>query len=308
MAPERRNAITLVAALAAVYVLWGSTSPAMKVVVATVPPWYMAAFRFLGAGSLLFLYARLRGAPSPSVREWRGAAISGSLLLVGGNGLFAWCLQYIPAGVGALFFALSPLWNALIGAIFYRERLAPTAIAGIVLGFAGMLYIVSPSGNEHMPPLATALGIVSSIAWSAGSMIQRRYRSNDVAQMSGMQMLVACAILLVMAVVGGERLHVDQFTPAAIGGIVFLVIGGSLIAFSAFVWLARHASTVLASTYSYVNPVVAIAISVALLHEPLTWQTMLGAGIVIAGVALMLLSPSPSPAAARLRALEPVEP
>jgi drug/metabolite transporter (DMT)-like permease len=264
----------------------------MKIAVQTLPPWYMAALRFLVAGSILWFVGRARGAPQPTVREWRGAAISGTILLVLGNGTFAWCLQYIPSGVGALFFALSPLWNALIGAAFYGERPAPLAIVGIVLGLGGMAYLVSPGAHENLPPLATALGIGSSIAWSIGSMIQRRYRSNDVAQMSGMQMLIACALLLVVAAVSGERLHVDQFTPDALGALAFLIVGGSLIGFSGFVWLARHTSTLLASTYSYVNPVVAIAISVWLLHEPLTWQTIAGAGIVIAGVALMLAAPS----------------
>lgn len=299
---ERRNAITVVVALAAVYVLWGSTSPAMKIAVATVPPWYMAALRFLCAGSILWFVARARGAPAPSVREWRGAAISGTVLLVFGNGTFAWCLQYIPAGIGALFFALSPLWNALIGATFYRERLAPAAIAGILLGFAGMVFLISPSGQEHMPPLATALGIFSSLAWSIGSMLQRRYRSNDVAQMSGMQMLIACVLLAFLGTASGERVDAAQFTPQAIGAIAFLIVGGSLLGFSAFVWIARHTSTVLASTYSYVNPIVAIALSVWFLHEPLTLRTILGASVVLAGVVLMLLAPAPRSVAARARA------
>jgi drug/metabolite transporter (DMT)-like permease len=250
----------------------------------------------------LFFFARARGVPPPSVREWRGAAISGTVLLVGGNGTFAWCLQYIPSGVGALFFALSPMWNALIGAAFYRERPAPAAALGIVLGLAGMAYLISPSGDEHLPLFATLLCIGSSIAWSVGSMLQRRYRSNHVAQMSGMQMLVACGVLVVLALVTGERVHPAQFTPDAIGAIAFLIAGGSIVAFSAFVWLARHTPTAIASTYSYVNPVVAIALSVWLLHEPLSWHTLLGGGVVLAGVALMLLAPTVHPAPARARA------
>jgi len=264
----------------------------MKVAVATVPPWYMAALRFLCAGSILWLYSRVRGAAPPTLRDWRGAAISGTVLLVTANGTFAWCLQYIPSGVGALFFALSPLWNALIGAIFYRERLAPLAVVGILLGFAGMIYLVSPSGDEHLPLFATLLGIGSSLAWSIGSMLQRRYRSNDVAQMSAMQMLIACAVLAILGTATGEHLALAQFTPGALGAIAFLIVGGSLLGFSAFVWLARHTSTVLASTYAYVNPIVAIALSVWILHEPLTWHTLLGGGVVVAGVALMLLAPT----------------
>ncbi len=224
------------------------------------------------------------------MREWRGAALSGTSLLVLGNGVFSWCLVYIPSGIGALFFALSPMWNAIIGAAFYRERLAWPAIGGILLGFAGMAYLVSPSGAEHLPLGPTLVAIGSSIAWSVGSMIQRRYPATDALQMSGMQMLVGFALLAPMGAVAGEHLAAAQFTPVALGALAFLIVFGSIVGFSAFVWLARNVPTVLASTYSYVNPVVALAIAALLLHEPLTWHTLLGASITIAGVALMLFS------------------
>jgi drug/metabolite transporter (DMT)-like permease len=297
-----RNTLGVIGALAAVYILWGSTTPAIKVAVRTIPPFYLAAMRFAAAGSILWLWTAFRGAPLPSVRNWRGAALSGIAMLVLGNGVFSWCLQYIPAGVGALFFALSPLWNALIGAIFYKERLAPASIAGIFLGFAGMAYLVSPSGGEGLPLGPTLLGIGGSIAWSVGSMIQRRYPGNDVAQMSGMQMLVASGTLLAIGLIAGERLAPAQFTPPALTSLVFLILLGSVVAYSAFVWLARSVPTVLASTYSYVNPVVAIVIAVTLLHEPLTWHTVLGAGVILSGVALMLLAPGP-----RVVATEPLD-
>jgi drug/metabolite transporter (DMT)-like permease len=287
-----RNTLGVIGALAAVYILWGSTTPAIKLAVQTLPPFYLAAMRFGAAGSVLWLWAAVRHVPLPSARNWRGAALSGIAMLVLGNGVFSWCLQYIPAGVGALFFALAPLWNALIGALFYKERLAPAAIAGILLGFSGMTYLLSPSGGEHLPLVPTLLSIGGSIAWSVGSMIQRRYPSNDVTQMSGMQMLVACGVLALLGLFGGEHLAASQFTPAAVGALGFLIVFGSIVAYSSFVWLARSVPTVLASTYSYVNPVVAIALAVTILHEPLTWHTVLGASIVLSGVALMMLAPA----------------
>jgi drug/metabolite transporter (DMT)-like permease len=248
----------------------------------------MASIRFLIAGGILWLYCRVRGVPLPSVRDWRGAAITGTVLLTLGNGVFAWCLQYIPAGVGSLSFALAPLWNAMIGAIFYRERLSPLAIAGITLGLGGMAYLVSPSGAEHLPLFAVLLMTGSSIAWSAGSMIQRRYPATDFAQMSGMQMLVGCVELGLLGFVSGEHLAPAEFTLPALGSLAFLIVFGSVVAFSAFVWLTRNVETVLASTYSYINPVVALAVATLLLHEPLTWHTLLGAGVILAGVALMM--------------------
>jgi drug/metabolite transporter (DMT)-like permease len=283
-----RNTGAVVVALLAVYVFWGSTAPAIKIAVQSIPPFYMAAIRFLIAGGILWLWARLRREPLPALRDWRGAFVTGTLLLTLANGTFAWCLQYIPSGVGSLSFALAPLWNALIGALFYRERLSPAAIAGIVLGFGGMTYLFSPSGGEHFPLFAVILMFGSSIAWSAGSMIQRRYPATHFLQMSAMQMFVGFVELGIMGAFSGERLHLAEFTPAAAGALAFLILFGSIVGFSAFIWLARNVETVLASTYSYVNPIVAIAISVAFLHEPLTWHTVLGAVVILGGVALML--------------------
>ncbi|MBC5810474.1 MAG: EamA family transporter [Candidatus Eremiobacteraeota bacterium] len=284
-----RNTTAVVVALLAVYIFWGSTAPAIKVAVRTIPPWYLAAIRFLIAGTILWTWCRIRGVPLPAVRDWRGAAITGTLLLTLGNGVFSWCLLYIPAGLGSLFFALNPLWNAVIGAAFYRERLSWLAIGGIALGLGGMAYVVSPSGAEHLPLFAVLAATFASIAWSAGSMIQRRYPATDFLQMSAMQMFVGFAELSVFGAIAGERLNVAEFSALSVGALVYLIVFGSLVAFSAYIWLARNVETVLASTYSYVNPVVAIGISVLVLHETLTWHTLLGAGIVLAGVALMLL-------------------
>jgi len=285
-----RNVAAVVAALLAVYVFWGSTAPAIKVAVQSIPPWYMAALRFLIAGGILWLWARLRREPMPTIRDWRGALMTGTLLLTLGNGAFAWCLQYMPSGVGSLFFAMTPLWNALIGLTFYRERLSPFAIAGLVLGFGGMAYLVSPSGAEGLALPVVAVAGASSIMWSVGSMIQRRYPATHFLQMSAMQMLVGFVELSVIGTIAGERLTAAEFTPAATGALVFLIVFGSIVGFSAFIWLARNVETVLASTYSYVNPIVAIAISTLFLHEALTWRTLLGAAVILSGVALMLLA------------------
>ena len=272
----------------AVYILWGSTAPAIKIAVQSIPPFDMAALRFLIAGGILWCWVRLRREPLPTVRDWRGAAITGTTLLTFGNGAFAWCLQYMPSGVGSLFFALTPIWNALIGLLFYRERLSPAAIAGIVLGFGGMAYLVSPSGAEGLALPIVALAAASSVMWSVGSMIQRRYPATHFLQMSSMQMLVGFVELSVLGALSGERLSLAEFTPAATAALAFLIVFGSIVGFSAFIWLTRNVETVLASTYSYVNPIVAIVISVLLLHEPLTWHTLLGATLILAGVALMI--------------------
>jgi len=277
--------------LAIVYVVWGSTSPAMRLAVATIPPWWMGALRFACAGSLLWFYSRARNLPLPSQREWGGAALTGIVLLVLGNGIFAWTLQYLPSGIGAVFFALSPLWMAILGYFMYRERLSPLAIVGLAVGLGGMIYLYSPSGAQHLPTLPTVLGVFTSFAWAFGSMIQRRFTATDVIQFSGMQMLCAAPVLALMAVFSRSPLAATQFTPVAIGALLFLIFAGSIIGYSAFVWLLRHVSTTLASTYSYVNPIVALIIGIGFLHEPFSWNLAIGAGIILVGVALMIADP-----------------
>jgi len=291
------SALAVVVALALVYVLWGSTAPAIRVAVMTVPPFSMVALRFAIAGTLLWVWSRFRGTPLPDAREWRGAALTGIALLVASNGVFAWVEQYVPSGIGSLFFALSPLWMALFGFAFYRERLSRLAACGLALGLAGMVYLYSPSGAQNLPLVPTVLGVATSVAWAFGAMIQRRLAASDLVQMSAMQMLVAAGVLALVAAGSGERLGVAEFTPAATLAIAYLVIFGSIVGFSAFLWLMNHVPTTLASTYSYVNPIVSIAIGVGLLHERFDWHLAAGAAIIVAGVAAMIVGRAKKPIA-----------
>jgi drug/metabolite transporter (DMT)-like permease len=281
--------------LGIVYVFWGATSPAMRLAVATLPPWWMAALRFLCAGALLWLYCRLRGLPLPDRGEWRGAALTGTILLVAGNGIFAWTLQYLPSGIGALFFALAPLWMAILGYFMYAERLSPMAIAGLAVGLGGMIYLYSPSGAQDLPTFPTVLGVFTSFAWAFGSMIQRRFTTANVVQFSSMQMLCAAPVLALMALLFEKPLAASQFTPQAIGALLFLIFLGSIVGFSAFVWVLRHVPTTLASTYSYVNPIVALIIGIGFLRERFSWSLAIGAGIIVLGVALMIAAPKREP-------------
>jgi drug/metabolite transporter (DMT)-like permease len=287
--------VSVALALASVYVLWGSAAPAMRVAVATLSPWWMAAMRFSIAGGLLWIYSRVRGAPLPRKRDWLAASVSGVILLALGNGVFAWCLQYIPSGVGSLFFALSPMWMAILGFFMYGERLSAPATAGLLLGLAGMIYLYSPSGAQNLPTLPTVLGVASSMLWAFGSIIQRRFMKTDYVQMSGMQMLAASAALYAFALLSHAPLNAASFAPDAIWGLVYLIFLGSIVGFSAYLWLMRHVPTTLASTYSYVNPVVSLCIGVGLLHERFDWHTLVGAAVILAGVALMMASPKRSP-------------
>ncbi|MGH7755541.1 MAG: EamA family transporter [Vulcanimicrobiaceae bacterium] len=280
--------VILTLALLAVYIFWGSTAAAMRVAVATIPPFALAAIRFIVAGAMLWTYARLRGVPLPPAREWRDAAIAGALLLVLGNAAFAWVLQYLPSSLGALVFSLSPLWMAVLAATFDRERIAPVGIVGLLLGLIGMAYLLAPSSASHLPLVPVLVGVASSVFWAIGSLVQRRFPSVDTIQTSGMQMFVGGIMLSVIAPLAGEHLGAVEFTPTALGALGFLIVFGSLLGYSSYVWLFRNVGTTLASTYAYVNPIVAIAIGGLLLHETLTARTLVGAAVIIAGVGLMI--------------------
>jgi drug/metabolite transporter (DMT)-like permease len=293
-APPATRKLAVPVALGLVYVLWGSTAPAMKIAVETIPAFAMVSLRFAAAGGLLWLWCRARQMPLPSAAEWGGAAVTGTILLVLGNAVFAWAVHYMPSGLGALFFALSPLWMAIFGFILYRERLAPLGAFGLGLGLAGMLYLYSPTGAQHLPLVPALLGVFCSVAWAFGSMLQRRFAGGDVVQTSAMQMLVASLVLAFAACAGGEHLSRAQFTPSALAALLYLIFFGSIIGFSAFLWVMNNVPTTLASTYSYVNPIVSLAIGVGLLHETFDWHLALGAASIVAGVAAMMLAPRPT--------------
>jgi drug/metabolite transporter (DMT)-like permease len=289
------RALPTLVALAAVYILWGSTSPAIKIGVGSLHPAWFIGLRFVIAGSALWIWCRARGRPLPTVAHVRGAALTGVILLVFGNALFAWTLQYLPSGIGGLFFALSPLWMALFGFALYRERISPVAGFGLALGLGGMIYLYSPSGAQHLPLVPTLLGVLTSVTWAFGSMIQRRFRAADVVQMSALQMLIAGGLLVCIALASGAPLSRAEFTPAAIGALAYLVVLGSIVGFSAYLWLMNNVPTTLGSTYAYVNPVVSLAIGIGLLHEPFSRQLAFGAATIVAGVAIMLAAPLVTP-------------
>jgi drug/metabolite transporter (DMT)-like permease len=282
---------TVAGVLALVYVLWGSTSPAMKIAVSSVPPFWMAAIRFTCAGGILWGWCRARGVALPRASEWRWAGLTGIVLLVVGNATYAWTLQYLPSGAGSLVFALSPLWMALFAFAMHRERLSALAGAGIVLGLAGMVFLFSPAGGQGFPLWPAVIALGTSLAWGFGSILQRRLRGSDLVQTSAMQMLVAAAALVLLALVFREPLKTSEFVPSAVGAIAYLVVLGSLVGFSAYLWLLNNVPTTLASTYAYVNPVVALAIGIGLLHEPFSLRLVIGATVIVVGVALMVVAP-----------------
>jgi drug/metabolite transporter (DMT)-like permease len=284
--------VRLVASVAAVWVLWGSTFAAMRFAVHTIPPFAMAACRFTLAGAILLAVCALRGRLRVTRADLVRAAITGSTLLLLGNGMTAWTVQFMPTGINSLLLSVSPIWMALIAFVWYREKPTRVAAFGMLLGLAGLALLVRPTSASAIPLWPAALAVLASISWSFGSIYQRRAgRGGSLVLATALQMLVGGLLLGLEAALTGEWRAFDPHAISALslGGFLWLVVFGSLVAYSAFLYTMQTASTALASTYAYVNPVVAVILGFVLFGERLTPLETAASAIIIVGVALMML-------------------
>lgn len=292
MSPGGRT-LAVVAALGVVYVVWGSTYLGIALAIETMPPLLMAAFRFLVAGAILYAVARrLDGSSArPDRRQWIAALLTGGLLLGVGNGGVSWAQQTVPSGVAALVIATIPLWIVLLDRLFFGARLPWISVAGVAAGFAGVAILADPRSPEGIDTTGGLLLLVAAAGWATGTLLSRGQRLTVAPLVgAGMQMLCGGAALLVAGIVAGELGEVD---PAAVSsrsalGLAYLIVFGSIVAFSAYVWLLRTASTALVATYAYVNPVVAVALGAAFLDEAVTARTFAAGGLVVGAVALIV--------------------
>ncbi len=296
--PPRWRVIT---AFAAVYLIWGSTYLAIRLAVETMPPFLMAGIRFLIAGAILYVWTRWRGVPKPIRSHWLAATIVGGLLLLGGNGGVVWAAQHVPSGLTALLIATVPLWMALLN--WLRPGGAKPSngiIAGLLLGFIGITLLIGPSklaSGQQVDSLGAAVLIVASLSWAAGSLYSRRAQlPGSPLLATGMEMLAGGALLLIASLFFGEWTRFDLSAPSLRSWIAlsYLIIFGALIGFTAYIWLLRVTTPALASTYAYVNPVVAIFLGWAFAGEPLTGRTLLAAAIIIGAVVVITLQRAPS--------------
>lgn len=284
------------AALAVVYVIWGSTYLGIDLAVRTMPPFLMASVRFLIAGGLLYAWAIRRGDRSdrPTARHWLSAFLVGAPMLAIGNAAVGWAEQTLDTGTASLIIASVPLWMALLDRVFYAQRRARAAVVGLVVGFAGVGLLVAPGGSAGTGGGAAIVLVFGSLAWAVGSLYSRQAPLPRRPLVSAaMQMLAGGLVLAVVAGVSGEY---GQVQPGSISleswlGLAYLVVAGSLLAFTAYTWLLRVAPTSLVGTYAYVNPVVAVLLGTVILGEPFTWRTLVGGGIIVAAVALIVRAP-----------------
>ena len=301
------------AAFAAVYLVWGSTYLAIRYAVATIPPFLMGGARFVISGLLLCAFTRLRGATAPTKPQWRAAFVTGVLLLVGGNGAVIWAEQHVPSGLVALIVAIVPLWMVVFEwARPGGKRPAPAVFVGLALGLVGLALLIGPDafaggGASKLDVGAALVPVVGAMLWALGSIYSRYAPRAASAQLAtGMQMLMGGAAFLVVSVLAGEPRHfsLGAVTAPSMVGFLYLVTFGSLIGFTAYIYLLGATTPAKASTYAYVNPVVAVVLGWAVAGEPLTARMLLAAAIILGAVALITLAnarPAASPAAATIR-------
>jgi drug/metabolite transporter (DMT)-like permease len=282
--------------LAVVYLVWGSTYLGIDLAVRTMPPFLMAAIRFLIAGGLLYAWAVRRGDTHerPTARHWLSAFLIAAPMLAIGNAAVGWAEQTIDTGTASLIVASVPLWMALLDRVLYGQRLARAAVVGLMVGFVGVGLLVAPGGGGVST--AAVVLVFSSAAWAIGSLYSRRAPQPSRPPLAaGMQMLAGGMILVVVSAAAGEisSVHPGRVSLESWLGLAYLIVAGSLVAFTTYMWLLRNAPTALVGTYAYVNPFVAVLLGTLILREPLGWRTLVGGGIVIAAVAMIVRAPRP---------------
>jgi drug/metabolite transporter (DMT)-like permease len=299
--PLRRPPSTaaVVVALLTVYIVWGSTYLAIEVMIETLPPLLAAGFRYGSAGlillAVLVAHARLRRAVTlerPTAIQWRTAAVVGILLLLGGNGGVVLGQLFIGSGVAAVLVAGTPIWLAVFDSAVTRTRPSALVIGGLVAGVVGVLVLVVPVGGfGEINPLGVALVVGAEISWAAGSLYARYHPMPRSGLMgTGMEMLIGGLALLVGGVLLGEigRTDVSEFSTRSIVAVIYLIVFGSIVAFTAYTWLLANVPVSTVATYAYVNPIVAVALGAIILSEPITPRTLIAAILIIGAVVAMV--------------------
>ena len=289
--------VRLVAAFAAVYVIWGSTYLAIRYAIATIPPYLMASARFASAGAVLVALARVRGGAWPTPRQWGVALVSGALLLAGGIGGVCWAEQRVPSGLAALVAGASPLLTVVVDWLRPGgSRPDLTTTAGLVLGFAGVALLIDPGATDaaRIAPAGALVLVCSVLSWAVGSVFVKHVSGAPSRLMgSGASMLMGSAVLLVIAAALGET---SGFSPSRVGAgsvlaLAYLAVFGSVVAFTAYFWLIQHTTPAKATTYAYVNPVLALLLGWAVAGEPVTSRVVFAAGVIVSGVLVVTALP-----------------
>ena len=287
-------------AFASIYIIWGSTYLAIRYAVETIPPLITAGLRHLSAGTVLMIWALARGY-RPTRRELYSSFVLGFLFFFIGHGTLHWAEQVVPSGLAALLVATEAMWVALLGAVFLKQKLNLPNIVGIVLGFAGvmLLTIGQGAGGQSTSLLGVVVFLIGTVSWSIGMLYSTRPTlPKDPVARAAMPLLVGAVLLLTTAGLTGEfrGFHLASVTTKSALGLLYLIVFGSIVAFTAYTWLLDRISPNVIVTHTYVNPVVAVWLGWAWAGEPMSPRTTVAAIMVVISVILMSLNTSEQPA------------
>jgi drug/metabolite transporter (DMT)-like permease len=288
----RAERAKVIAAFIAIYIVWGSTFMGIKIAVETIPPLTAAGVRFLIAGAIVYSWARLRGAPRPSRSEWVSIAMIGSLMFLPPYAALYWAERSVPSGMSAVLVATLPLWTVLLEAgVSRRRRVTPVLVFALGTGFAGVILLAAGSGGagqRAIPWLPCVAVVFAEISWAVGSVLTPRVRlPKSSAATAGGEMIVGGALLVLCATATGEWHALSKPTTPSVLAMAYVIVAGSIIAFSAYVWLLGRVSATRLSSFTYVNPVVALVIGFQFGGERLSPIALFGSLLVVASVVLV---------------------
>ncbi len=292
---NKQTQFKLVAAFAAIYFIWGSTYLAIKYAVEAIPPFLMMGTRSLAAGLILYFWSRGRGEEKVKRENIIPIIIIGILFFLVGHGMLAWGQQRIASGSAALLVASEPLWIAVIEALMVKgHRATSGTVIGLICGFVGISLLFAPwqkLGNHHVDSLSAFAILIGTLSWSIGAVYSRVAKlPKSPALSAGLQLIVGGFLLVASGLLMGEggRLQLDVLSLRSILGLLYLIIFGSVITFTAYVWLLKMTSATRVATHTYVNPVIAVFLGWAMAGEPLSLQTFAATLIIIISVYLVL--------------------
>jgi drug/metabolite transporter (DMT)-like permease len=281
--------IKIIAAFGIIYLVWGTTYLAIRLAINTIPPFLMAGIRFTLAGILLYGWSYWRFDKKPRLSDWGKAAIPGILMFVGGNGILTWAETFIPSGLAALIIATVSIWMVVLDWLFFgRKKPDKLTLSGIAIGVAGVALLTGVGDEVLINGGSIIVGIVvltlASMSWAAGSLVSRNLKSTTSLQFTiSMQILIGGLALILIGSAKGEwpQVSLQTISPQSLFALSYLILLGTLLAYSAYLWLLRVSTPAKVSTYAFFNPLIAVFLGWSLLDEPLTLETIFGALLIL---------------------------
>jgi drug/metabolite transporter (DMT)-like permease len=290
--------LRLVLAFAAIYLLWGGTFLAIRVAVMDIPPLFASGVRFFIAGGLLYVFMRVRGQPIPSAAQWRGIGIASLCMFVLTYAALFWAAQFLPSGITSVIEATLPISTVTLEVfVFRQQRFHWRTAAAVAMGFLGVAVLLFRGAERALPVLPCLAVLAAGVTWSLGAVLTRSLpRPRSAALVAGAQMLLGGAVLLMLSGLTGELSSWPVVTGRAVLAVLYLIVAGSLISFTAYLWLLTQMPVTRVASHAYVNPLVAVALGYFVAGEPLTPRMLVASTLVILSVFLLLKrAPNPRP-------------